>query len=928
MPFKKGLHTLLKRGQDVSVIDEHFMENHPDAIFTLDPTGRVTRLNDKTSSLLGYTGRDLMNHFSFFVHPEDQETTLQHFQKVMSGSSETYAIRVRHVNGQYLEMQIVNIPIFSNNLIVGAYGIIRDLTTSRVMKQQMDAIQFDQQLVETLPGIAIAAFNEDGCLLRASDSFAELFSVSPDQIKTLSKQELFQRIDPAHQQEFREFLDLLKANRLLPSLDIETRVIHPQHGFQDVFCRCAFRRTGANEQAELTCVIYNLSEHKLLDKQLHDEKEKLLTFQQVSTSAIYRYDFTEKTIIFHTRGFEKIFSGILHHYEGTEGTWETDLILEEDRSKVEASHQRILANHEIELSYRIQHDGILYWVLENRTPICNPKGIVSAFQSVIQDITRLKQQEEKIFQLAMHDRVTGLPNRTLVLEKIGQWIKTYPTFSVLTVSYNTLQDINHDFGYAIGDKWLSKTATQLLHQLPGASYFGHLYGDEYIVLFPNVVEECSINKICEQLIELSKQKIVIDSYEWYPSIGIGVSRFPEDADSAEDLVKTASIALGRARVNEYSVYSSTFNIETYRRHQLQKSIRTAIRRNELFLEYQPKVNAWSGTIVGAEALIRWQHPDWGRIPPNDFIPLSEESEMHILIADWVLEETCRNINQWILADLPIVPVSINVSPKRLIHGNFAETCQETLQRFGVSPSMLEIEILETDVLFDNSKIQQSLQMLSQMGIKIALDDFGKGYSSISYLQQYPIDTIKIDRQFATTLVQDKKTQSVVRSVLFMAKEFGMDVVAEGVETMGQLHFLRGLECTTIQGYLFSKPLPKADFEQAMRRRQIAATEAMTSPISTRTIDASITIQRLNGQDIHVGRTNIAVSKGTMHSVSFYSPLHLPVHEGIELVLILKQQPIPVRPLQAIELDNGQIEYECQYLDVKQSHFVFEALQSS
>ncbi|QNR22236.1 EAL domain-containing protein [Exiguobacterium sp. Helios] len=928
MPFMKGLNTLLKRGQDVSTIDEHFMENHPDAIYTLDILGRVTRLNDKTSLLLGYTRDALMNHFKHFVHPDDQDSTVFHFQQVMQGKSETYTVRIRHSKGHYLEMMIVNIPIFSNGLIVGAYGIARDLTTNRLMKQQMDSIQFDQQLVETLPGIALAAFNEHGNLLRSSDSFAELFGVRPEQLKHLSKQEFFQRIHPADQQEFREYLDLLKTNRCLPSLDIETRVLHPQHGYQDIFCRCAFRQDDRQQQAELTCVLYNLSEHKSLDKQLHDEKEKFLTFQQVSTSAIYRYDIDQKKIDFHTRGFENIFEGLLHRHQQVDGLWIEHLILPEDRSKVEASYHRILANHESEVSYRIRHDDRIHWILENRTPIRGADGVVSAFQSVIQDITQLKQQEEKIFQLAMHDRVTGLPNRTLVLEQMNQWIATYPTFSVLTVSYNALQDINHDFGYPIGDKWLSKTATQLLHHLPTASYFGHLYGDEYIVLFPNVVEECSINKICEQLIELSKQKIVVDSYEWYPSIGIGVSRFPEDADSAEDLVKTASIALGRARVNEYSVYSSTFNIETYRRHQLQKSIRTAIRRNELFLEYQPKVNAWSGTIVGAEALIRWQHPDWGRIPPNDFIPLSEESEMHILIADWVLEETCRNINQWILADLPIVPISINVSPKRLIHGNFAETCQETLQRFGVSPSMLEIEILETDVLFDNSKIQQSLQMLSQMGIKIALDDFGKGYSSISYLQQYPIDTIKIDRQFATTLIQDKKTQSVVRSVLFMAKEFGMDVVAEGVETMGQLHFLRGLECTTIQGYLFSKPLPKVHFERAMRERQIAATEAMTAPISTRTVDASITIQRLNGQDIHVGRTNIVVSKGTMHSVSFYSPLHLPVHEGIELVLILKQQPIPVRPLQAIELDNGKIEYECQYLDVKQSHLVFEALQSS
>lgn len=924
MPLKRGLQALLNRGQDVSVIDEHFMENHPDAIFTLDLLGRVTRLNDKTSRLLGYTRHDLMNHFKHFVHPDDQDQTLFHFQQVMQGNSETYTVRVRHSKGHYLEMKIVNIPIFKQERIVGAYGIVRDLTTNQLMKQQMDSIQFDHQLVETLPGISLAAFNEHGYLLRSSPSFSELLGLSPVNTRTLSKQDIFERIHPADQQEFQEYIDLLKTNRLLSSLDIKIRVLHPQNGYQDVFCRCAFRESEQHVM-ELTCALYNLSEYK---GPVSAEESPFLSFQHVSKSAIYRYDIRQGKIDFHTRGFETVFDGLLHRYKEIQGGWIEHLILAEDHHKVESSYQRVLAHHETEVSYRIRHQDTVHWVLENRTPITGPDGDVLFYQSVIQDITQLKQQEEKIFQLAMHDRVTGLPNRTLVLEKIGQWIATYPTFSVLTISYNTLQNINHDFGYSIGDKWLSKTATQLLHHLPPASYFGHLYGDEYIVLFPNVVEEYSINKICEQLLEVSKQKIVVDSYEWYPSIGIGVSRFPEDADSPEELVKASSIALGRARANDYSVYSSTFNVETYRRHQLQKSIRTAIRRNELFLEYQPKVNAWSGTMVGAEALIRWQHPDWGRIPPNDFIPLSEESDMHILIADWVLEETCRNINQWTLAELPIVPISINVSPKRLIHGNFAETCRETLNRFGVSPSMLEIEILETDVLFDNSKIQQSLQTLSQIGIKIALDDFGKGYSSISYLQQYPIDTIKIDRQFATTLVQDKKTQSVVRSVLFMANEFGMDVVAEGVETMEQLHFLRQLQCPTIQGYLFSKPLPKTQFERTMQERQVRALEAMTTVTNHRTVAATITIHRLNSQELKVGQTEILVSKGTLESVSFYSTLHLPVHEGIELLLVLDQQSIAIRPIQTVELDNGWMEYECRYLDLKQSHFVFQALQSS
>ncbi len=261
-----------------------------------------------------------------------------------------------------------------------------------------------------------------------------------------------------------------------------------------------------------------------------------------------------------------------------------------------------------------------------------------------------------------------------------------------------------------------------------------------------------------------------------------------------------------------------------------------------------------------------------------------------------------------------------------MYGNFTETVKETLRRFDISPGMLEIEILETDVLFDNAKIHQSLEMLSAMGIRIALDDFGKGYSSISYLQQYPIDTIKIDRQFATSLAHDKKTQSVVRSVLFMANEFGMDVIAEGVETMEQLHYLRQLDCTTIQGYLFSRPLPKADFESALKERQVSAVEAMSVTAHQLTVTASITIHRLKGKQIHVGYTDILISKGTLHSVSFYSSLHLPIHEEIELALKIDDHIIIIQPTQSFELENGLTEYECRFMNMKESHYVFEAMQ--
>ncbi|MDE0564845.1 putative bifunctional diguanylate cyclase/phosphodiesterase, partial [Exiguobacterium sp. B2(2022)] len=461
------------------------------------------------------------------------------------------------------------------------------------------------------------------------------------------------------------------------------------------------------------------------------------------------------------------------------------IIHRQDWQNVKAACQQAKNGIAQHIYYRIHRNQEVCWVEERMIPKFDEHDVVTSIVSVCYDITRFKQQETEIWNLAMHDTVTNLPNRSHFMSELQQWIQRHEQVAVLTLSFNSIHPINRDFGYTVGDDWITATANALTDHLSADSFVGYLGGDDYGILVPNLANEQEVIQFCQSLIRRSERYITVGPYEWSPTVSVGVSRYPHDADQPNMLLQYAHTALGRTRLHGADpivFYASTFDIDSFRKHQLGNDLRHAIEEGELFLEFQPKVDIWSGRLVGAEALVRWQHPEWGRIPPSDFIALSEETDLHIALSDWVLKETCRQLQEWKNRHLAVVPISINISPKRLLHKTYSETVLRILRQYDLSPSLLEIEILETGILSDNVKIHESLNQLNEAGIRIALDDFGTGYSSLSYLQRYPIKTIKIDQQFVKDLHDSKKTQGIVRTILFMSEEFDIDVLIEGVET--------------------------------------------------------------------------------------------------------------------------------------------------
>ncbi|MDA5560825.1 EAL domain-containing protein [Exiguobacterium sp. MMG028] len=905
---------------DYVATDRQFVEGHLDPVYLLDVDGHLIDFNEKLALLLGYSKEELFQHYAAFMTTEEVERTLPYFHRVLQGSEETYTVEVLHKSGRPLTLRVTNIPKFEHQLIVGVYGIARDITEDKQLRKQLEHLFIERELFRDTSNLLSFTIQQDGHLTERNSSFNKSIGTN---VTTLD-----QLIGFLHREDVLSFMTAYEEARTSEQIE---------HAF-------SFRLGRANTESHyigkfvghdgmVRAAFSDETQIVRLSEAYEESNERLQDLYKHSGASIYRRDLATGQLEFYTDEFESLF-GVTPDMMKKNPKACHHVIHRNDRQKVRVAHDRADAGEEVRMYYRTVKDGQTNWIEERLVPKRNADGAVVSVISICYDATRLKHQEEQIWQLAMYDSLTGLPNRSLFLRELEDWMDTYTHVAVLTLSFNSIHAINRDFGYAVGDDWIVATTSALLDCIPKGSFVGHLGGDEYGILIPHCLEESEMVQYCQPLIRLNDQYIRVGPYEWCPSISIGVSRYPEDTDVPVELLQYANTALGRTqgtKMEPIVFYASNFNIDSYRRHQLGNDLRRAIEEHELFLEFQPKVDAWSGRIVGAEALVRWQHPEWGRIPPSDFIPLSEETELHIKLADWVLHETCRCLQAWQSQDLPVVPVSINISPKRLLHGNFAETVIRALRRSNIPPSLLEIEILETDVLSDNLKIHETLDRLSDANIRIALDDFGTGYSSLSYLQRYPIKTIKIDQQFARDLHANKKTQSIVRTILFMADEFGMDVVVEGVETLEQLMILRRLNCRIIQGYLFSRPLDIRNFESALENRFLSTTE--TGPHVSRqsfSLDAAVTIHKLHDREVTVGSTPILLTKSSLRSLHFYATVRLPIADTIELKITLthrgEQLALLVSPNSMIELENGIFEYEASFLETGDAHRIVIALQ--
>jgi diguanylate cyclase (GGDEF)-like protein len=420
--------------------------------------------------------------------------------------------------------------------------------------------------------------------------------------------------------------------------------------------------------------------------------------------------------------------------------------------------------------------------------------------------------------IAQHDAVTNLPNRLVLNDRISQAIslarrRTAAT-AVMFVDLDRFKHINDSLGHAVGDQLLQSVSTRLVTCVRGSDTVSRQGGDEFVILLSEIANPDDAAKCARRILLSLSSPHFIAGQELHIDGSIGISICPSDGADAETLIKNADMAMYHAKEigrNNFQFFKAEMNSRAVERQSLETSLRRAFERDEFLLHYQPMVNLFTGEITGVEALIRWQHPDRGLVPPAQFVPIAEDCGLIIKIGRWVLNEACRQVRAWHGAGLPQLRVAVNVSAIEFRNKDFVEGVRSIISETGLDPRFLELELTESVLMGDARFAASVLQEIKSMGIRIAVDDFGTGYSSLSYLREFPIDILKIDRSFINQITADCDSSTIVDAIISMGKSLKHVVVAEGIETQYQRTYLQAHNCEEGQGYLFSKPLPAGQF---------------------------------------------------------------------------------------------------------------------
>ncbi|HEX4950372.1 MAG TPA: EAL domain-containing protein [Blastocatellia bacterium] len=491
--------------------------------------------------------------------------------------------------------------------------------------------------------------------------------------------------------------------------------------------------------------------------------------------------------------------------------------------------ERTLAAHldgqspHFEHEHRMLHqDGTYFWMLSRGIAVRDETGKGRRMVGSLTDIRQRRLAEEKLQHDALHDDLTGLPNRAAFMERLRRSLERARfddeyVFAVLFLDLDRFKIINDSLGHRVGDQMLLEIARRLGTTLRPSDMVARLGGDEFVVLIDHLREERDVAYVAERVQKILSVPIPLDEREVFTTVSIGITLSSSQSECAEDLLREADTAMHRAKLNgkaRFEIFDPQMREQAMRLMQLESDLRRALSRNEFVLYYQPIFSFETGRLAGFESLIRWNHPEKGFIGPGEFIPIAEDNGMINPIGRWVLQESCRQMRDWqkkFSGKLPLT-ISVNLSGKQFSQPNLIEIIAGILKDTELPAPFLKLEITETVIMENADSAADMLNELKALGSQLAIDDFGTGYSSFSHLHRFPIDTLKIDRAFVSRMDVSLESSEIVRTILTLAHNLKMSVVAEGVETASQIKQLRSLGCDYGQGYYFHRPMAAADAE--------------------------------------------------------------------------------------------------------------------
>lgn len=521
---------------------------------------------------------------------------------------------------------------------------------------------------------------------------------------------------------------------------------------------------------------------------------------------------------------------------------------------------------------------------------------------VLLDNTENSEIETNTKYISNRDMLTKLYNRSYLVKQINfqckEAEKKENSFALIMVDIDGFTYINDALGDQLGDELMVRIAQRLKIFLGNENCIFRYLGDQFAVIVPELstIEECE--SIANAIMDLFSEPFKIGIHELAVTISIGISIYPEDGKETDSLIKNANTAMLGAKnegKNRYKFYSSKMDIQSYKQFILRNDLQKAIEKDQFKVYYQPQVNLKTNEILAAEALVRWEHPTWGLIFPNEFIPLAEETGVSINLGKWILREVCRNYKQWLKDGLPNIKMAINYSSIQFYENNFVDNIKEVIDEFELDPKFLIIEVTENVLMNNLEQVISYMKKLQDLGIQVALDDFGTGFSSLSYLNTFSVDILKVDRSFIMDIPLNKTNTKITKSIINLAQSLEIKVVTEGIENWDQLSYLKKINCCVGQGFLYSKAIPLKEFEKILAKKECKPTIVNDSKIDffeekrkffridfSNLLEADMTILRFDGRDVKVGNTKVVIKNIGAGGLRFISNIRLPITQNIVL----------------------------------------------